>query len=203
MNADDVRRTAAECTNFLSATLSRDWTAGIPDLDWSVVEVVGHVAEVCLWYAVDVSAQGKDLATVEQRVKTDGGPRGVLDTLAAHASLLAAVIEAAPDGLRAFHPFGQADVSGFAAMACDELLIHTDDAARGLAVDFQPSDELIEPVLERLFPWGTPEGTAWERLRWANGRLGLGDQPRLHRWRWHCAPLEEWDGTDPHADQLV
>jgi hypothetical protein len=50
-------------------------------------------------------------------------------------------------------------------------------------------------VLRRLFPWVTPTGEAWEQLRWANGRVELGDLDRLTDWAWHCAPLTEWDGT--------
>jgi hypothetical protein len=31
--------------------------------------------------------------------------------------------------LQRFHPAGAADASGFAAIACDEMVIHTNDAA--------------------------------------------------------------------------
>lgn len=104
---------------------------------------------------------------------------------------------AAPTSARGFHPMGAADASGFAAMACDELLIHTDDAARGLGATFAPPDDLVEPVLRRLFPWVSPVTEPWPQLRWANGRIALGDRDRLDgsTWAWHCAPLADWDGT--------
>ncbi len=92
---------------------------------------------------------------------------------------------------------GTADPSGFAAMACDELLIHTDDPARGLGLGFHPPDDLAESVLQRLFPWVTPHGDPWDQLRWANGRLALGELERLTDWAWHCAPLKEWNGIVP------
>lgn len=92
---------------------------------------------------------------------------------------------------------GMADPSGFAAMACDEMLIHTDDAARGLDVSFDPPHELAEPVLRRLFPWVSEVTDPWQQLRWANGRIELDGRPRLTDWAWHCAPLDEWDGTMP------
>jgi hypothetical protein len=41
-----------------------------------------------------------------------------------------------------------ADPSGFAAMACDELLIHSWDAAQGRAVPFNPDQRLAGRVLE-------------------------------------------------------
>jgi hypothetical protein len=41
-----------------------------------------------------------------------------------------------------------ADPSGFAAMACDELLIHSWDAAQGRAVPLSPDQRLAGRVLE-------------------------------------------------------
>ena len=82
-------------------------------------------------------------------------------------------------------------------MGCDELLVHADDAARGLGVPFSPSGALAAAILERLFPWA-PAGTdPWPALLWANGRVELPGHPRQARWRWHCAPLKEWDGRNP------
>jgi hypothetical protein len=43
----------------------------------------------------------------------------------------------------------------------------------------------------------------WRLLLWANGRIALGERPRLQRWRWHCAPLSEWDGQPPDTDPAV
>jgi hypothetical protein len=76
-----------------------------------------------------------------------GSNRDLLDTLTTYAHLASALIGASPDTARGFHPFGAADPSGFAAMACDELLIHTDAAARGLGLVFRPPDELARVVL--------------------------------------------------------
>ena len=90
--------------------------------------------------------------------------------------------------------FGIADASGFAAMACDEMLIHTYDAARGLGRAFDPTPELAERTLRRLFPWAPEEVEAWDGLKWANGRVALPGLKQLAKWGWQCAPLSEWDG---------
>ncbi len=199
VDAAHVRRTANACTTFLRGQLDGqldvDWTAQVPDLDMSVVEVVAHAAEGCLWYAIDLAAGGADLGPAEQRVRADGEPSEVVETMRTYADIVAAVIEAAPASARGFHPMGRADPSGFAAMACDEMLIHTDDAARGLGVVFDPSPDLAESVLLRLFPWVTHVTDAWSQLRWANGRLAFDGRPRLSGWAWHCAPIADWDGT--------
>jgi hypothetical protein len=92
---------------------------------------------------------------------------------------------------------GSPDPSGFAAMACDELLVHADDAARGLGLAFRPDADLAARVLARLFPWHIAGDDPWRTLLWANGRIDLPGQPTQKGWRWHCAPLAEWDGAPP------
>ena len=195
VDAAHVRRTAAACTTFLNDRRDADWTTAAPDLDMSVVEIVAHIAETCLWYAIDLAAGGEELDCVEHRVEVDGDPSGIVETFRTYAEVVAAVIEAAPASSRGFHPMGRADPSGFAAMACDEMLIHTDDAARALGVTFDPAPDLAEPVLRRLFPWITDVADPWSRLRWANGRIAFDGQQRLSGWAWHCAPITDWDGT--------
>lgn len=69
------------------------------------------------------------------------------------ARVCAASLEAAPVELRGFHPTGSPNASGFAAMACGELLVHADDAARGIGLAFHPDAGLAARVLARLFPW--------------------------------------------------
>jgi hypothetical protein len=191
------------CGRALGEHVDRDWTVGVPDLEMTVAGVVAHASETGLWYAIDLSAGGAELdATVEHRVKADGPNAMLVDTMTTYARVLAAVVDASPATARGFHPMGAADPSGFAAMAGDEYLVHTDDALRGLGEEFAPPEELAAVVLARLFP-EVPglfadvdrDEDAWSRLRWANGRIALGDRPRRRGWRWHCAPLEEWDGT--------
>jgi hypothetical protein len=59
---------------------------------------------------------------------------------------------------------------------------------------FTPPPDLAKATLERLFPHpplgGTPLGQ--------RGRIDLPGHQRQVDWRWHCAPLEEWDGRNPH-----
>ena len=93
-----------------------------------------------------------------------------------------------------------ADACGFLAMGCDETLVHCWDAIRGLGGEFAAPADLAARVLGRLFPWAPTDTPPWQTLLWANGRVDLfGRFPRLGPdWVWHCAPLDEWDGTVPH-----
>ena len=170
----------------------------MPGLDFTVASVVAHAAEAPLWYAVDMWS-GRENAAFEVKVIPTSGNESLLASLLAAAAALAAGVDVAAPHTRGFHPFGSPDPDGFAAMACDELLVHGNDAARGLGLSFEPDRVLAAAVLARLFPWHRlgPADDAWRVLLWANGRVDLSGRERQVRWRWHCAPLAEWDGA-PH-----
>ncbi|MEU6721833.1 maleylpyruvate isomerase N-terminal domain-containing protein [Nonomuraea sp. NPDC046802] len=194
MRGDDVRAAAELATGFLGKFTDRDWTASVPGLDFTVASVVAHAAQGPLWYALDLTGGPQDAAAFEIKVRPDPEPDRLIASLAAAAHLCATAVDAMPDSARGFHPFGASDPSGFAAMACDEILVHTYDAATGLGADFRPGPEPARRVLARLFPWHEPGADAWQTLLWANGRTDLPGAPRPRGWRWHTAPLATWDG---------
>jgi hypothetical protein len=197
MRSDDVRTAAAACTGLLTGAAGRDWSVRAGPLAMTVSEVVAHVAQVLHFYAADLAGGAAEVDALELRVHADRPPSTLVGAVGAAAFVLAATIDACDDDRRGFHPDGAADPSGFAAMACDELLVHADDAARGLGLAFEPDAHLAAHVVRRLFPWAPHDGRSWPTLRWANGRAPLGARPRLETWRWHCAPLDEWDGSGP------
>jgi uncharacterized protein (TIGR03083 family) len=197
MRGDDVRAAAAAALAFLRPHAERDWSAPVPDLDFTVASVVAHAGEGPLWYAIDLTNGPADDAGFEVRIRPDAGPAPLLKSLETAASLCATAVDSMPATARGFHPDGAADPSGFAAMACDEILVHTHDAATGLGADFRPDPGLAGLVLARLFPWHQPGTDPWTTLLWSNGRLDLPGAERARRWRWHCAPLADWDGTVP------
>ena len=194
-----VLRSAGECAGFLSAHKGEDWTQPIPDMTWSVRRAASHTAAGLLWYSADFTAGLPELSTMDPKFKEDSPPADLIRSIDTFARMLAAVIDAAPPGARGFHPAGNPDASGFAAIACDEMLIHTDDAARGLGADFIPSPDIAEATLRRIFPWAPRDLDPWTALRWANGRIAVRGLEVAKSWRWHCAPLDEWDGTNPNS----
>ena len=198
VTGDDVREAGEHFAQVLEPALAGDWGVAVPGLEFTVASVVAHACEACLWYSADLWS-GSENGAYEVTARADVPNERLLTSLRGGVRILSAVIEAAPPALRGYHPFGSPDPEGFAAMACDELLVHGDDAARGLGVPFPSDDRLAGAVLARLFPWhevGRDE-SAWDVLLWANGRLELPGRSAVARWRWHCAPLSEWDGTGP------
>jgi len=199
VDGSEVLRAADECRALLGGAVDRDWTRQVPGMEWTVAQVVAHIGGVLLWYATDLAAGPRELSTMDLRVRPETRPPDLVATIGSFATVLARVVDGAAAGTRGWHPFGLADASGFAAMACDELLVHTDDAARGLELPFETSADLSRAPLHRLFPWAPTDSDPWRTLLWANGRADLPGQERQTGWRWHCAPLAEWDGVNPRG----
>jgi hypothetical protein len=199
-DGDGVRRAAAAVTAMLADNATRDWSVRAGALRWSVAEVVSHLMDVCGCYAVHLALASSRRLRFDLVPHPGVGVAEQVATLDALAEHLAQVIDRAPPQARAWHRYGMADPAGFAAMACDELLVHGSDIAEGWAEGFEPDRELCRLVLARLFPWATPTGDPWHTLRWANGRIALPGQPRLAPdWVWWSAPLAKWDGRRPAA----
>jgi hypothetical protein len=195
----DVRQTASMCRRALQPFADADWDSPAGDLEWSCRTTLGHVLGALLYYAINLA-----LRSTRPRPSGQADPSlpvvELLDALEGRAALLATVCAAAPPGARGAHDWGMPDASGFAALACDELLLHTSDIAAGLGTSFDPPREVCARVLARLFPWAPQDVDSWEALRWANGRGPMGERPRLApNWVSHPAPLDEWDGLDPNA----
>ncbi|ONI83937.1 hypothetical protein ALI22I_32330 [Saccharothrix sp. ALI-22-I] len=188
MDGRDVTEVAEQCAAFLEGAVAADWTAVVPEVDWTVAKTVAHISDCLLWYSTDLLAGPSRLSTADVAVRPDSSPADLVRTLRTFASVLAAVVAAAPADVRGWHPWGLADAAGFAGMGCDEMLVHTHDAARGLGLEFALPPELSRKVLVRMFPDAPTDRDPGETLLWANGRIPLGELPRRTGWRWHCAP---------------
>jgi hypothetical protein len=205
LEPDDLRWAARACAEALAPALDRDWRVRAGELDWDAYTTLDHVVGAMGFYAVNLAMRAtvevpfvtrslaSDLISADPRVPATR----LVAALEAMAAVLADVARAAPAGARGWHGYGLADVEGFIAMGCDEILVHTDDMARGLGLTWQPpEEELCRRILARLFPWAPAAEEPWSTLRWANGRTALAGHPQLGPdWAWQSAPLSEWDGS--------
>jgi hypothetical protein len=179
VTGDDVRTAAELCRALLEPALGEDWSAPVPDLDFTVSGVIGHASQAALWYPVDMWS-GTENAAFEVSIIEDAGNQRLLASMYGASQVMAAALDAAPP-------------------TCDELLVHGRDAARGLGREFGGEAELASSILARLFPWHAVGAgdDPWQVLLWANGRVSLAGREDQKRWRWQCAPLAEWDGSTP------
>lgn len=193
MDGSNLWQSARASTSFLTSTLGHDWDQSIPGMSWSVREVVAHISEIQLWCASSLSAGKDELSTLELKVVRSSAPERLIETIAACSSLLGHVVDDVAPGQRGWQPDGPADATGFSALGCNELLVHTSDAARGLGLEFEPPEVLTQSVLRRLFPWAPRDTDTWETLLLATGRADLPGLERQDHWHPHPAPLSEWD----------
>jgi hypothetical protein len=193
---DDPRAAALICQETLRPALDRDWGVPAGDLEWDCRRTLDHVVDTLFLYAAYLASRATKRLRPPRNGDPAASPEHLLGAVGLAADVLAEVARAAPEGTRAFHPAGMADISGWMGMACEEILVHTDDIAQGLSLAWRPPDDLVARVRSRIFPWAPADIDPWDALRWASGRAALPGRDRLGPdWYWHCAPLIEWDGT--------
>jgi hypothetical protein len=197
MGGDDVRAAAVTSLELLARTGDAD--ARVPLMDTDLGGVVAHLTSCLTWYAHDLVAGPAEVSGFSLTRRPGAGLPELRAQLGAAAEVLARVVERADPDERGAHSWGLADAAGFAAMGCAELLVHTGDVAEALDLDWAPPPQLADATLTRLFPWVdvTDADDPAAALRWATGRAELPGRERLTAWRWHAAPLEEWDGSRP------
>jgi hypothetical protein len=194
----DLLAAATTSRRAIETTIDEDWSVPAGDLDWDVRATIGHVSDALVWCAAHLAARSRRRLRVDFRPHDHCSNGELLDILDAAAATLASVARAAAPEARAYHPDGHADVAGFLAMGCDELLVHTWDVGAGLGWGLLVEPALADRVVRRLFPWAPTDAAPWPALLWANGRVELPGRPRLGPdWSWHCAPRAVWDGTIP------
>ena len=195
MTGDDIRAAAAAARELFDRV--PDPAARVPIVDTDVVGVAAHIGSCLIWYAQDLAAGPVETTGFRLTQRPEAELPEMLRQLSAGAEVLARTVDAASPGDRGWHDWGIADPSGFAGMACAELLVHTGDVAADLGLPWTAPPELADAVLVRLFPWAPADGNPETALRWATGRAQLPGREAVTSWRWHCAPLDEWNGRQP------
>lgn len=195
LQTDDLLLAAETCADTLSPHADADWDVPAGDLEWTCHRTLGHIVDALTFYTDHLATR----AAARMAFKRDVSPELTIEQLLSfarsQASVLARVCDASPD-VRAYHSAGLADATGFVAMGCDEILVHTNDVCMGFGLTFRPDPDLSARVVARLFPWAADHFDPWERLLWCNGRIGLPGHERLTEdWWWWSRPLSEWDGT--------
>jgi hypothetical protein len=193
---EDLSTASQICQATLNPALALDWSVLAGDLEWDCRRTLDHIVDALFLFSSYLATRATERRTPPRNGDPSASPAQLLTAVDAAAAVFADVARAAPSGTRAFHPAGMADVSGWIALGCEEILLHTDDIAQGLGLPFRPPDDLSARLLARLFPWAPTDVDSWAALRWAAGRAALPGHERLGPdWYWHCAPLSEWDGA--------
>ncbi|MCZ2836977.1 hypothetical protein [Modestobacter sp. VKM Ac-2985] len=195
MTGDDLRAAVTAVQQVFARV--PDGAAAVPTLGTDVIGVAAHITSCLTWYAQDLVAGPVEVSAFDVVRRPDADLAETCLQVTAAAEVLARVVDAAGPAERGAHDWGLADASGFAGMGCAELLLHTGDVAMDRQLDWTPPSRLAEATRARLFPWAPADADPWAALLWATGRGELPGREPVTSWRWHCAPLSEWDGTQP------
>lgn len=189
MGEFDVKNAADAVVEALTPTVTHDWSIFARQSEWTCWKTAEHICDVLFSYAGQLaaapqSAYVKLLLTAEENAV----PADLVEGIRASGAILAATVAATDPAVRAYHPSGMADPSGFAAMGVAELLLHGDDIAVALGTRVRPADELCARVLTRIFPDVEAADDSWATLLWATGRADLPGRDHVTKWRWYPAP---------------
>jgi hypothetical protein len=190
MTPDDLRLSASLATSALHPARDGDWSVPAGGLEWDCRSTLEHLLDTLLLYTAHLATRTDRALPYLRRGDAEAPVRHLIRNITSAAWILAGVAEATPPGTLAYHPAGDSDAEGFCAMGCDEVLVHVNDIARGLALPFRPPEDLAGGVLRRLFPSLPAGGDAWATLLWANGRLERGGEKQPGEWVWQSAPFE-------------
>lgn len=214
VTAEDVQLAVRLAVTVLRAGTEADWSAPAGSLEWDCWDTVEHLSDDLFSYATQLGPETPPLTdgvpfdytrrkpggpanTVFAR--RDAGPAGLLRVLEASGALLVAMVRTASPDVRAWHPYGNSDPEGFAAMGIVETLVHLHDVAQGLGLSWEPPAGLCERVLRRLFRDVEVDAAPWPALLWATGRAELPGHPRRTAWKWNGVPSH--DETPPAAPE--
>jgi hypothetical protein len=191
----DLELAATLCYEALAPLADADWECLANGLEWTCRRTLQHISNALDWYTlllVDPTPErlrSFGLRYVEQSIQE------MLAIVQRRAKLLALLAAGSEPTARGFHSWGYPDPSGYVAMGCAEILLHTDDIAQAFGETFQAPGDISWRVVRRLFPWAPLEGDGWQVLNWAAGRLSLPERGRVPaNWVWHASPVPEWDG---------
>lgn len=188
MGGDQVQEAVGHALVVLRTVVDRDWEGTRAGrLEWSCRETAVHIAEDLITYAWRLAGRAtRSYVPFELALEEGTDNAGVLQVIETTSALLAATIRTTPAHVRAYHgyPFRSADREGFAAMGVTEVVLHTHDIAEGFGVPYEPSAELCEDLLTRLFPHVQPGPAPWPTLLWATGRGDLPGRAPVTKWHW-------------------
>src|SRR5687767_7834838 len=110
---DDLVAVGDLVHDALAPTTDRDWALPAGSLDWTIRETLEHASGATAAYAIHLAGKATAFHGFRIRARSDTPSTEVLGMVRLSAQLLATVAAGASDDVRAYHPSGMADRTGF------------------------------------------------------------------------------------------
>lgn len=170
MRPAHLRRVAELCADALTPWVDSDWSVAAGSLEWDVERTIAHMVGATAKYTLYLASGCRHFIPLTCSRFDDATHAELVESIRPVAEGLANVADWVPAGTVAFHATGLKDGEGFVSMACEELLLHTHDALKGLGGVFSPNRDLAAAVLASAYPNANAGKDPWSSLLAASGR---------------------------------
>lgn len=173
------------------------WERTAHGLEWDCRDTAAHLCDDFGMYALNLAGSNPPpddyVQILEPAPWREGSPpmifwpdpelgtASVVSVVDATGGLLVAVTATAPPGKTGFHPRGNGDASGFAAMGIVEGAAHAVDICTAHGIEFSLDPGIAQRTLNRLFPWAEPTDDPWQEFLRVTGRT---HDTRDQDWTW-------------------
>lgn len=197
VTADDLQLVLDDVITAVAELPDDAWDLPAAQLAWTCRETLAHLLDDLGAYAMQLSGRrghGSTYTPLDESTfggpaaptflfwpEPQGGTRAIVDCLDAIGGLLIAVVATAPPDRRGWHPYGNTNAAGLAAMGITEAALHGWDILSAHDRAFETDIDVIDRVLARLFPTALRTTDPWEDLLAATGRT---EATRGRPWRW-------------------
>jgi Mycothiol maleylpyruvate isomerase N-terminal domain len=202
--AQDLRQVVDAVMDGFAQVTDDGWDRPAHRLEWDCRDTAAHILDDFGYYAMNLAGRRPpqdhyiDLLETTWREGSppmtfwpdpDRGTAAIVRCVDAAGGLLVAVTATAPPGHVGFHPAGNADASGFAAMGVVEGAAHAWDVLTAHGIDFRLDDGVVDRALNRLFPAAQRTEDRWHDFLTATGRT---EETHGVRWRWDSSVRDDY-----------
>lgn len=170
ITAEHLREAARVVSDGLTPYEGDDWSVRAGLLDWDVEQTIVHFLGALAKYTLYLASRSQSFLAVAVGKFSDATHPELIASIRPLAEGLASVAEGAPDGVRVFHASGLLTPDRYLGLACEEVLVHGDDALRGFGDRLNPPMGLVGDLLGAEHPTTAPDPDAWVGLLAATGR---------------------------------
>ena len=183
---DLITAVVGELDELFAGVPDDDWQQPAAYVGWTCWRTAEHVSGDFAHYAAQVASRATDhyvtFSFDTSRAKT---PAELREVVRAAGGFLSACVRVADPIALAWHPHGMYTPAGYAAIGAAEGIVHGTDIATGLKLPWTPSDAVVTPVVDTVFPGvRQPDEPPLPALLRATGR---GPDPAPGRWTYSAA----------------